>query len=96
MEHPVRSPGDTLLARASIEAARDVYDRAPSLAPMMIGTGPMYPVAATLGVPTVSPPGVFRPDSNIHAPNENCRIEDFLRTIEYTTAWIERFATIDR
>ncbi|MGH2806569.1 MAG: M20/M25/M40 family metallo-hydrolase [Actinomycetota bacterium] len=96
MEHPVRSPRDTPLARAAIEAAADVYDRPASLAPMMIGTGPMYHVAATLALPTVSPPGVFRPDSNIHAPNENCRIEDFLRTIEYTTAWLHRFATIER
>jgi acetylornithine deacetylase/succinyl-diaminopimelate desuccinylase-like protein len=56
---------------------------------MMIGTGPMYPVASTLGIPTVSPAGVCRPDSNIHAPNENVRVDDFLRTIEYTVAWLK-------
>jgi acetylornithine deacetylase/succinyl-diaminopimelate desuccinylase-like protein len=61
---------------------------------MMIGTGPMYPIAHQLGIPTVSPGGVCRPDSNIHAPNENCRVDDFLSIIEYTTAWLGRFAEV--
>jgi acetylornithine deacetylase/succinyl-diaminopimelate desuccinylase-like protein len=55
----------------------------------------MYPVAHTLGIPTVSPAGVCRPDSNIHAPNENVRVDDFLRIAEYTAAWVHKLATID-
>ncbi len=92
MEHPVRSPSDSTIGRAAIEAATRVFGAAPAVAPMMIATGPMYPVAHTLGIPTVSPAGVCRPDSNIHAPNENCRVEDFLKIAEYTGAWIESFA----
>lgn len=92
MEHPVRSPSDTPLASAAIEAARQLFDEPPALAPMMIGTGPMYPIAGTLGIPTVSPAGVCRPDSNIHAPNENCRIDDFLKIVAYTTAWLRIYA----
>jgi acetylornithine deacetylase/succinyl-diaminopimelate desuccinylase-like protein len=92
MEHPVRSPSDTPLARAAIAAARAVFDQPPALAPMMIGTGPMYPIAGTLGVPTVSPAGVCRPDSNIHAPNENCRVEDFLSIVAFTVAWLRAYA----
>lgn len=91
-EHPVRSPSDSLIARAAIEAARETFDEPPAMSPMMIGTGPMYPVASGLGIPTVSPAGVHRPDSNIHAPNENCRIDDFLRIIEYTVGWLQAFA----
>jgi acetylornithine deacetylase/succinyl-diaminopimelate desuccinylase-like protein len=55
----------------------------------------MYPVAGTLGIPTVSPGGVSRPDSDIHAPNENCRIEDFLNVIEYTVGWIKAYAELE-
>ena len=88
-EHPVRSPSDSLIGRAALAAAREVFTEAPAVSPMMIGTGPMYPVASTLGIPTVSPAGVCRPASNIHAPNENVRIDDFLRTIEYTVAWLK-------
>ena len=92
MEHPVRSPSDSTIGRAAIAAAAEVFDREPAIAPMMIGTGPMYPVAHTLGIPTVSPAGVCRPSSNIHAPNENCRIDDYLKVVEYTAAWIAAFA----
>ncbi|MDQ3645832.1 MAG: M20/M25/M40 family metallo-hydrolase [Actinomycetota bacterium] len=95
MEHPVRSPADSLIGRAALAGAEGVFSQGPAAAPMMIGTGPMYPVAGTLGLPTVSPAGVCRPDSNIHAPNENIRIEDFLRAVEYTVSWIRALATID-
>ncbi len=92
MEHPVRSPADSAIGKAALEAADQVFEHDPAVAPMMIGTGPMYPVARTLGIPTVSPAGVCRPDSNIHAPNENCRVDDFLKIVEYTAAWIDAFA----
>jgi len=91
MEHPVRSPSNSLVARATIAAARDVYEQPPVLSPLMIGTGPMYPIVRTLGIPTVSPAGVCRPASNIHAPNENVRVEDFIAAIEYSAAWLEGF-----
>ena len=96
MEHPVRSASDSLIARASLAALEDTFDREPSVAPMMIGTGPMYPVAHLLGIPTVSPAGVARPDSNLHAPNENIRVDDFLKIIEYTVGYLKAFAEIDR
>jgi acetylornithine deacetylase/succinyl-diaminopimelate desuccinylase-like protein len=88
MENPVRSPSDSLIGRATIQAASGIYDQAPAVSPLMIGTGPMYPIAHTLGIPTVSPAGVCRPDSNIHAPNENVRVDDFTKVVEYTAAWI--------
>ncbi|MDQ3956931.1 MAG: M20/M25/M40 family metallo-hydrolase [Actinomycetota bacterium] len=88
-EHPVRSPADSLIGRAALAGAREVFEHEPAVSPMMIGTGPMFPVASVLGIPTVSPAGVCRPESNIHAPNENVRVEDFLRTIEYTVAWLK-------
>jgi acetylornithine deacetylase/succinyl-diaminopimelate desuccinylase-like protein len=93
-QNPVRSPADSLIGRASIEACAEVFDKPPAISPMMIGTGPMYPVATTLGIPTVSPAGVCRPDSNIHAPNENCRVEDYLKIIEYTVAWLRAYSAI--
>lgn len=94
MEHPVRSPSDSLIGKASLRAAEDVFSGPPAVSPMMVGTGPMYPVAARLGIPTVSPAGVCRPDSNIHAPNENVRIDDFLNIVEYTVSWIRHFADV--
>jgi acetylornithine deacetylase/succinyl-diaminopimelate desuccinylase-like protein len=95
MEHPVRSPTDSAIGRAAIVATEGVFGGGAAVAPMMIGTGPMYPVAGTLGIPTVSPGGVSRPDSDIHAPNENCRIEDFLNVIEYTVGWLKAYTELE-
>jgi acetylornithine deacetylase/succinyl-diaminopimelate desuccinylase-like protein len=95
MAHPVRCAADSLVARATIDAAHKVFSQPPALSPMMIGTGPMHAIAATLGIPTVSPGGVCRPDSNIHAPNENCRVDDYLKVVEYTAAYVDSFATLD-
>lgn len=94
MEHPVRSPSDSLIGRAAVEGARQVFEDDVVVAPMMIGTGPMYPIAHTLGIPTVSPAGIHRPDSNIHAPNEKARVDDFLKIIEYTVAYLKRFSEL--
>jgi acetylornithine deacetylase/succinyl-diaminopimelate desuccinylase-like protein len=91
-EHPVRSQADSPIGIATIEACAEVFADPPVVSPMMIGTGPMYPIASTLGIPTVSPAGVCRPESNIHAPNENCRIEDFLRIVKYTAAWLRAYS----
>ncbi|MDP9223522.1 MAG: M20/M25/M40 family metallo-hydrolase [Actinomycetota bacterium] len=95
MEHPVRSPATSSIGQAALAATEGVFTEAATVAPMMIGTGPMYPIASTLGIPTVSPAGVSRPDSDIHAPNENCRIEDFLRVIEYTVGWLKEFSDLE-
>lgn len=96
MEHPVRSPSDSAIAVAAVAAADETFQEGAAVSPMMIGTGPMYPIASTLGIPTVSPGGVCRPDSNIHAPNENVRVDDFLKIIEYTVAWLRHFAEATR
>ena len=92
MEHPVRSEPGFALGRAAIEAAEQTFDAPPAVAPMMIATGPMHVIARGLGVPTVSPAGVYRPTSDIHAPNENCNVEDYLKIIEYTVAYLDTYS----
>jgi acetylornithine deacetylase/succinyl-diaminopimelate desuccinylase-like protein len=94
MERPARSAIDSLVGRAATAAAEAVYEQAPAVAPLMSASGPMNPIVHTLGIPTVSPAGVCRPDSRIHAPNENVRIADFLDTVEYTINWINAFAKL--
>jgi acetylornithine deacetylase/succinyl-diaminopimelate desuccinylase-like protein len=93
-QHPARSPTDSLVGRATIRAAERVYDKPPAVSPLMIGTGPMHPIAHSLDIPTVSPAGVCRPESNIHAPNENVRIEDFSRAIHFSATWLQTFAAL--
>lgn len=90
-ENPSRSPLDSVLGRAVEAAAADWFPKPTTIYPFMWATGPMYPIAQGLQIPITSPPGVGRPDSNLHAPNEHCRIEDFLEIVGYTVSYLERY-----
>lgn len=90
-EHPARSPLDALLARAAIEAARAVYGQEPVVFPTMAGSGPMYTLCQGLGIPAVSA-GVGHARGNVHAPNENIRISDYIEGIRFVGELIHRFA----
>ena len=91
-ENPSRSPTDSALGRAIEQTAAQWWPRPPGVWPLMPATGPMYPVSRHLGIPICSPPGVTRPDSAIHAPNEQIRIDDFYDIIGYTVAYLEAYA----
>lgn len=93
-ENPSRSPTDSLLGKAIESVAADWFPRAPGVWPLMPATGPMYPISKLLGIPICSPPGVTRPDSAIHAPNEQIRIDDFYDVIGYTTAYLEAYGAL--
>jgi acetylornithine deacetylase/succinyl-diaminopimelate desuccinylase-like protein len=90
-ENPSRSPLDTELGKAVEGAAAEWFDKETVVYPFMWATGPMYPIAQGIGVPICSPPGVGRPDSNLHAPNENARISDYLDIVGFTVAYLERY-----
>lgn len=92
-ENPSRSPTDSVLGRAIEETAAQWWPTAPGVWPLMPATGPMYPISRHLGIPICSPPGVTRPDSAIHAPNEQIRIDDFYDIIGYTVAYLKAYAT---
>jgi acetylornithine deacetylase/succinyl-diaminopimelate desuccinylase-like protein len=79
-EKPARSDPDSAIARSVIECVRELHGEA-VLWPFMAATGPMHPVVANLGIPTVLPVGVGRPDNRVHAPNENIRAADYLNTV---------------
>ncbi len=90
-ENPSRSPTDSILGRAIESEAASWWPLEPAVWPLMPATGPMYPVARLLGIPICSPPGVTRPDSAIHAPNEQIRVDDFYDVIGYTAAYLSAY-----
>lgn len=90
-ENPSRSPVDSTLGAAVQDAAKEWFPKPASVYPWMVGTGPMYPVAQGLGIPISSPVGVGRPDSQLHAPNENARIDDYLDIVGYTVAYLDKY-----
>ena len=89
-EKPARSDPSSAIGRTVIESVREMYAE-PVLWPFMPATGPMHPVVSDLGIPTVLPVGVGRPDNRIHAPNENIRAEDYVNTVRLMCRVWERF-----
>lgn len=90
-ENPSRSPLDSTLGRAAEAAAEGWFNDPVTIYPYMWATGPMFPIAQGLGIPICSPPGVGRPDSNLHAPNEHVHIADFFDIIGYTVAYLDEY-----
>src|SRR5262249_23321781 len=89
-EKPARSDAGSAIARTGIDSVREMPGE-PVLWPFMPATGPMHPVVADLGVPTLLPVGVGRPDNRIHAPNENIHADDYIDTVRLMCRVWERF-----
>ena len=89
-EKPARSDPDSAVGKTMIDCVRELHGE-PILWPFMPATGPMHPVVADLGIPTVLPVGVGRPDNRVHAPNENIRAADYVNAIRLMCRVWERF-----
>jgi len=61
--------------------------------PTSAGTSPIYTIKSWMGIPVASGGGVGYPGSNIHAPNENIRIKDYVKSIKYIAALISSYKT---
>ena len=88
---PARSPMDTPLGRAAIEAARETMGD-PVVYPQLPGAGPARAILDLLGATTVSPAGTTRLASGIHAPNESGTIADYLDHVRFSKRLFERVA----
>jgi len=89
-EKPARSDPDSVVGKTMIDCVRELHGE-PVLWPFMQATGPMHPVVADLGIPTVLPVGVGRPDNRIHAPNENIHVVDYINAVRLMCRVWERF-----
>lgn len=90
-EHPSQTDPEAPVVNAAIVAARQTYEQEPVVWPTSAGSGPMYPLCEGLGIPAVSF-GVGYFGSNVHAPNENIRIDDYVQGIKCMGAFIHAFA----
>jgi acetylornithine deacetylase/succinyl-diaminopimelate desuccinylase-like protein len=74
-----------------IESTTEVYEKSPVIYPMDPSSGP---VGAVCGVSEPATPvasfGTGYAGSNPHGPNENIRVDDFLRTIKLIGRVIHR------
>jgi acetylornithine deacetylase/succinyl-diaminopimelate desuccinylase-like protein len=86
--HPARSSASTGVARAALSAALEFFGTQPQIYPMLPGSGPMYTLCQGLGIPAISAGTATRADANIHAPNENVLLEDYIENIQYMGRFI--------
>ena len=85
---------DHPFVRVTIETLRDAYGTEPLVSPMVGGTGPAAHVVNHLGIPFASI-GCSYPGARKHAPNENIRLDDFVRGATAIAAVLERYACLD-
>jgi acetylornithine deacetylase/succinyl-diaminopimelate desuccinylase-like protein len=86
-----RTDPDDPFVKLVLDTARPVYGKEMKIIPMSGGSGPNYPFVHDLGLP-VATAGIGDPDSRGHAPNENIRIDLYLKHARHMTRLIEAFA----
>ena len=79
-----KAPANSLVARAVIEPAMEVYGMPPLVYPMDPSSGPVGAVCGVSSPPTpVASFGISYAGSNPHGPDENIRVDDFLQSIKF-------------
>jgi acetylornithine deacetylase/succinyl-diaminopimelate desuccinylase-like protein len=79
-----KASANSLVARAVIEPAMEVYGMRPLVYPMDPSSGPVGAVCGVSSPPTpVASFGISYAGSNPHGPDENIRVDDFLQSIKF-------------
>ncbi len=87
---PARTSANTAIAQAAIEALSTFAGRPPIVYPVSPGSGPMYELCQSHGVPAANF-GCGWSGSHVHAPNENIRLADFIEGIKVFGRMLEAF-----
>ena len=90
-----KSSAKSAVARAVIEATEEVHGKQPLIFPMDPSSGPVGAVCGVSEPPTpVASFGTSYAGSNPHGPNENIRVEDFLKSIKLIGRVIHKLAAV--
>lgn len=88
---PARTDPDHPFVDLVVEASKGIYRSPMELVPMVGGSGPNHAFVHTLDLPVVTA-GLSYPGTNAHAPNENIRLDLFLKHAKHMTRIITAFA----
>ncbi|HEX2698516.1 MAG TPA: M20/M25/M40 family metallo-hydrolase [Anaerolineales bacterium] len=88
---PARTDPDDPFIQLVVKTAEEVYEMPMQLVPMVGGSGPSYPFVHDLGLP-VATGGLGHPDTRAHAPNENVRLDLYLKHARHMARLISEFA----
>jgi acetylornithine deacetylase/succinyl-diaminopimelate desuccinylase-like protein len=90
-EAPGRTDPDHPFVAMVVETARPVYGQPMRIVPMIGGSGPNHMFLEELKVPIVSA-GLSYPGTQAHAPNENVRIDLYLKHAKHVARILGEFA----
>ncbi|RME91258.1 MAG: M20/M25/M40 family metallo-hydrolase [Anaerolineae bacterium] len=90
-EPPARTDPDDPFVQIVVKTAEEVYGVPMQKVPMTGGSGPNYPFVHDLGLP-VATAGLGYPGTRAHAPNENIRIDLYLKHARHVARILSAFA----
>jgi acetylornithine deacetylase/succinyl-diaminopimelate desuccinylase-like protein len=91
-ENPARTDPDDPFVALVVEAARPVYGHPMQIIPMSGGSGPNHAFVHHLHLPVVSA-GIGYPGSQGHAPNENIRLDLYLKGAMHIVRILKGFSS---
>jgi acetylornithine deacetylase/succinyl-diaminopimelate desuccinylase-like protein len=89
-EAPARTDPDDPLIKLVCDTAPEIYGKAMKLIPMSGGSGPNSPFVHDLSLP-VATAGLGYPDTRGHAPNENIRLDLYLKHAKHMARVLTEF-----
>jgi acetylornithine deacetylase/succinyl-diaminopimelate desuccinylase-like protein len=89
-ETPARTDPDDPFVRQVCDTALEVYSRPMRIMPLVGGSGPNSPFIHDLGLP-VATAGLGHPDGRSHAPNENIRLDLYLKHAKHMVRFLIEF-----
>jgi acetylornithine deacetylase/succinyl-diaminopimelate desuccinylase-like protein len=95
MMWPFKAPANDPLVHLTHVTAAEAYGVEPRpLVPLAGGSSPAYAFSSPLGGIPVVHAGIGYPDANVHAPDENMRIKDFLNGARHIARMLDGFADL--
>ena len=90
-EPAARTDPDDSFVGTVVRTSEEVYEFPMVLVPMTGGSGPNYPFVHDLGLP-VATAGLGYPETRAHAPNENIRVDLYIKHARHMVRVIKEFA----
>jgi acetylornithine deacetylase/succinyl-diaminopimelate desuccinylase-like protein len=89
-EPPARTDPDDPFVKMVVDSAEPVFGQPMQIVPMIGGSGPNHPFVHLLNLPVVTA-GCGYPGTNAHAPNENIKLELYLKHARHIARIIDLF-----
>ena len=90
-EPAARTDPDDPFIKIVVDTSTEIYGVPMEIVPMVGGSGPSYPFVHDLGLP-VATMGLGYPDTKAHAPNENIRLDLYLKHAKHMARVVKEFA----